>query len=156
MVPELGAIFLGTMKDQVFAFGAPVEMSILIEGPLVHARNETSFGEEVGSDVEILQIEGKPPPAADQDTFMMLAERIAGCVQSRTHVAAVLRIPILVQTENALESSDSIKRVLEFPVGVHGANAGLFADVVADASNAEVGALSMGGIGVGDNQSRRG
>src|SRR6266567_5285236 len=100
--PQLRAIFFRSVLDQVLPFRPPVEMTVLVQRPLVGALQKSRFGLEVRSDVEILQVESKPPPGADQYALVMLAERIARAIESRTHVSAILSRPILIQAEGSV------------------------------------------------------
>jgi hypothetical protein len=44
VVPQLRGVFLDSMKHQVLTLGPPIEVAILIDGPLVHAGNESGLG----------------------------------------------------------------------------------------------------------------
>src|SRR6266480_4169958 len=106
--PQLRAIFFRSVLDQVLPFRPPVKMTVLVQRPLVGPLQKPSFGLEVRSDVEILQVESKPSPGADQHALVMLAERIASAIESRTHVSAILSRTVLVKAEGSVETANTI------------------------------------------------
>src|SRR5437660_11902540 len=123
--PQLRAIFFGSVLDHVLPFRSPVEMTVLVQRPLISTLQKSRFGLEVRSDIEILQVEGKPPPGADQHALVMLAEGIARAIESRTHVSAILSRPVLVQAERPVETANTIESSVKFTIGKHRADARL-------------------------------
>src|SRR5438067_13406663 len=87
-------------------------------------------------------------PAALPDYYGVVAlnERVPTEIERGAHVPAIAGVPICIHTKRAVESTSTIKHPVELPVDEHGANAGLFAQITADASDGKVGALAIRGI----------
>src|SRR6185312_9887034 len=66
VVPKLGEIFFQAVQHQMLAFGSPIEVGILVDGPLINPRNEPSLLNEPRRDIQVLQTELEPSAAADQ------------------------------------------------------------------------------------------
>src|SRR6266496_72183 len=128
----------------MFALGAPIEMGVLIDGPLVHTRDKPGIGAKIWCDVEIFQSQREPASATVERGFMVLSKGIAGRgIEGRAHISPVAGVPILVQAESAIHAANPVEASLELPVRVHGRDARLLAYIAADASQAEVRALPV-------------
>ncbi len=132
-------------------FWPPIKMTVLVHGPLIHALEKSSLGLEVRANVEVLHAEGEPTPGAHQHSFVMLSEGVARGVESGAHVTAILRRPVLVEAESSIETANTIERSVEFPIGEHGAYAGLLTEVVAYAADCEMSSLAVRRIAVRNN-----
>ena len=86
---------------------------------------------------------------------MVLSKSIAVRVQRGTHVSAITRIPVGVQVEGPIQSTNPVELSHELTIREHGSNAGLFANIMAHAPNREVGTLPVCRVARCNDEPRR-
>src|SRR5260370_608834 len=131
------------MEDQVLTLRPPIEMRIFVNAAVVHARHEAGFRDKPRRYIQVFQFEREAPARTDQDRVVVLAECVAFAIEGRTYVSTIAGVPVLVQAEGAVETANPIKCSLKFAVGVHGADAGLLSEVMADSGDGKISPLSV-------------